>query len=352
MSYTDGWAAINFQMPKRIPRIEFDAERHWELVKRVTGIDVGVNSPTELQQQATAAFMRAWNYDLRLSATVFHDDLGTRRTSMGHAVYAAGGVDYDDNVYCSFNTVEEVLAYDPWEAIGPRDKHELIRRFDDSYRANCAAFPDAVNTTGVYITLVSGMIGLFGWEMLLVAAGTDPAGFGRVMNRYASWMQQYYDALAESAVPVIYSHDDIVWTRGAVFRPGWYRAFVFPNLRKYYRPLIDAGKKIIFISDGNYTEFVDDIAACGVHGFFFEPLTDLNYIAERYGRTHVMIGNVDTRVLLSGTKQQIRAEVERCIAIGRNCPGYFIGVTNMIPSNTPVDSAMYYNEVYEELCMR
>jgi hypothetical protein len=44
--------------------------------------------------------------------------------------------------------------------------------------------------------------------------------------------------------------------------------------------------------------------------------------------------------------------VERCIALGKDCPGYFIGVTNMIPINTPVEKALYYNEMYEILSRR
>jgi len=38
--------------------------------------------------------------------------------------------------------------------------------------------------------------------------------------------------------------------------------------------------------------------------------------------------------------------------LGKDCPGYFMSVTNMIPANTPVENALYYNEVYEELCWR
>jgi len=151
---------------------------------------------------------------------------------------------------------------------------------------------------------------------------------------------------------VIYSHDDIVWTSGAVFRPDWYRRYVFPNLKMLWEPLLEAGKKILFISDGDYTEFVDDIVACGAYGFFMEPLTDMAYVARKYGKTHVIIGNADTRALLSGDRGRIRAEVQRCMDIGRDCPGWFMGVTNMIPPNTPVESALYYNEVYEELCRR
>jgi uroporphyrinogen-III decarboxylase len=109
---------------------------------------------------------------------------------------------------------------------------------------------------------------------------------------------------------------------------------------------------VLFICDGNYSGFVEDVAACGVHGFFLEPHTDLGLVARRYGRTHVLIGNADTRVLLSGDRRAIRAEVERCMAVGKACPGYFMGVTNMIPANTPVEAALYYNQCYEELSRR
>jgi uroporphyrinogen-III decarboxylase len=108
----------------------------------------------------------------------------------------------------------------------------------------------------------------------------------------------------------------------------------------------------MYTSDGDYTAFIDDIAATGVHGFILEPLTDMAYLAARYGRTHAFIGNVDTRVLLLGKRPQIRAEVERCMAIGKACPGFFLAVGNHIPPNTPVDNCLYYNEVYEELSRR
>jgi uroporphyrinogen-III decarboxylase len=206
--------------------------------------------------------------------------------------------------------------------------------------------------TGVYPTLVSGFIGLFGWDMLLEAAGLDPERFGALADRYTVWMQQYFDALAESEAPVVMIHDDMVWASGAIFRPAWYRRYVFPNYTKLLAPLREAGKRIMFTSDGNFTRFIDDIAATGVSGFVFEPMTDLNYIVEKYGQTHVIVGNADTRILLSGTREEIRAEVERCMTLGRNCPGFFMAVGNHIPPNTPVESCLYYNEVYEELSRR
>jgi uroporphyrinogen-III decarboxylase len=95
--------------------------------------------------------------------------------------------------------------------------------------------------------------------------------------------------------------------------------------------------------------FFDDVVDCGVHGLVFEPCCDMRLFAEKYGKTHYFFGNADTRILLSGTKQQIRGEVERCMDIGKGCPGFFLAVGNHIPANTPTESVLYYDEVYREL---
>lgn len=352
MSFEDGWAAIHLEMPRRIPHTEYSLELHWEVIRAVTGIQVGIESPPELRRQAAQALMRCWNYDLLWSTLIGHDEFGPLATDMGHAEYMIGGEDRRDTVFSPFNDPEAVLNFDPWESLGAKDKSELISRFEAHYQANCAYAPFCVNMTGIYVTLISGFIGLFGWDNLLLAAGLDPVRFGRLANRYSSWMQQYFDALAEADVPVVMVHDDIVWASGPIFRPTWYREYVFPNYRRYFAPLLDSGKKILFCSDGNFNSFVDDIAQTGVHGFVFEPLTSLEYIVEKYGKTHVIIGNADTRILLNGTKPDIRREVERCITLGRDCPGYFLAVGNHIPPNTPVENVLYYYQIYQELCWR
>jgi hypothetical protein len=349
MSYTDGWSAMNLEMPQRIPRVEFDADMHWPLVRAVTGIDVDLHSPGEVKQAARSAFVRAWNYDLVPVTAIGNHELNAKRTYMGHSEYAAGGTDFDQRITCPFESPEEVYDFDPWATYGEPDTATLVQRFNDHYRRQCGLYSDAVNTSGIYITLFSGLIAIFGWEMLLTAGGMDPRRFGEVANRYAGWIQQYYDALAQSETPVVWSHDDIVWAAGPVFRPAWYRQYIFPHYERFYTPLIEAGKKVLFVSDGNYTALIDDIAATGVHGFFFEPLTDLDYVVEHYRQSHVIIGNADTRVLLGGDRAAIRREVERCMTLGRACPGYMMSVTNMIPANTPIESALAYNEIYQEL---
>lgn len=352
MPYADGWAAMNLEMPGRVPRTEYSAQMHWDLIKAVTGIDVGIASSPEQQTQAALALFKAWKYDFFWSTLITDTEFGAWRTDMGHAEYAAGGVDRRDTIFSPYTTPEEVLSFDPWEKLGQKEPAELTRRFEESYRAGVALHPDGVNMTGVYVTMISGMIGLFGWDLLLLAAGVDQAGFGDLCNRYGDWIQQYFNALAAADVPVVMVHDDMVWSSGPIFRPAWYRKYVFPNYKRFIAPLLESGKKVMFTSDGDYTKFIDDVAECGFSGFVMEPMTDLEYTIEKYGKTHVIFGNADTRILLSGTRAEIRAEVERCMIPGRRCPGFFMAVGNHIPPNTPVENALYYNEVYEELSKR
>jgi uroporphyrinogen-III decarboxylase len=352
MSYQDGWDALNLRMPQRVPRTEYSLESHWEVIRQVTGINVTSQSDNETKRKGSRALIKAFNYDFIWSTLIGDQVFGDKRTDMGHAVYVEGGGDFRAIGKPLYDDPEEALKMDPWELYGPVDEKKAVANFNDAYKRNCEANPDAVNMTGIYITCISGLIAMFGWDMLLTAAGTDSEKFGALTNRYAGWIQQYFNALARSEAPVVMIHDDIVWTQGAFIHPDWYRRFVFPNYKKYLAPLREAGKIIMYTSDGTYTQFIDDIADAGVSGFVMEPTTDMSYIAEKYGKTHSFVGNADTRILLSGTKESIRSEVKRCMDIGKKCPGFFMAVGNHIPANTPVENVLYYNEVYEELSRR
>jgi len=353
MSYDDGWAALNLEKPARIPHTEMSAEwYHCPLVSAVTGIEVDVNSPPEKREKAAAAFVAAWDYDIHMTFWFDEGVFGEKWTYMGHAEYAQNGVDFEQGWPCPYKTVEEALALDPFEAFDVTDHADLVAGINAGYENEKNFYPSIVPGNGIYQTLMSGMIAIFGWDMLLTMAGEDPEGFGEVMNRYAAWMQRYYNALADSDVEVAWVHDDMVWTEGAFIHPSWYRTFLFPNMKKLFAPLVDSGKKILFVSDGDYTEFAKDVADCGVTGFWFECFTDLPYIVETFGKTHVLIGNGDCRPLTFGTKDDVRAEVERCMTLGRDCPGYFMCINGHMPSNIPVENALHYFDVYTELSRR
>ena len=354
VSFEDGWAAMNLEMPRRVPQTEYSAEnalatgqgRH-----RYRGLDrepagEAAGGVHRLPGSVEPGFSSGASSSRRGSS-------GGSTPDMGHAEYATDGADYRAAGVCPFQDPEDVYSLDPWRDFESRDVAELTRQFEEHYGRNCRDRPFGVNHDGhLHHTDVGpDRVARMGHAPAVGGDGPDQGS--------ATWpiaMRPGYrstsDALAAADVPVVMVHDDIVWTSGAFIQPDWYRRYVFPNYRKYFAPLRDSGKKIMYTSDGNYTAFIDDIAEAGADGFVMEPCTDMACIAERYGQTHVFVGNVDTRVLLSGSKAEIRAEVARCMDIGKGCPGFFVAVGNHIPANTPVESAMYYRDVVEELGRR
>src|SRR3989339_1787510 len=142
MSLSNGMAAINLEMSSRVPRTEYSAHFHWDLVKAVCGIEVGSRSSMEEQAKASAAFLKAWDYDFMWNILIHRQIFDGFCTSMGHAEYAQGGTDYDNAVNCPFKSPQQVLEFEPWEQYGQRDEGKLIKDFNQHYEMLCNDEPD------------------------------------------------------------------------------------------------------------------------------------------------------------------------------------------------------------------
>jgi uroporphyrinogen-III decarboxylase len=354
MSYELGLAALNLEMTNTVPRTEYSAEAHWELIKKVTGIDTDVH---EKRPGASNAFREAWEYSFKWCTCIGGGHISRKgpTTDQGHAVYmenADGQSDYRDHITVAYPDPEEALKLDIPAVYGEYSREEIISMFEDTYQKNCENSPNELNMAGVYINPVSGMLEIFGWDIFLMMMGMDLNKFNRVMESYCVWVEQFYRGFCESKVPVFMMHDDICWTSGPFADPEWYRAQIFPWYKKWMDMLKAAGKRIIFTSDGTYSCFFDDIVRCGAEMLVMEPGNDMAGFAEKYGKTHGFVGDVDVRVLQLGTREDIRKEVKRAMDIGKKCPGYIFCTGNHIPPNVPVDNAIYYNECYLEMRSR
>ena len=346
-----GMNALRLEMTDHVCRMEYSVFGHSKLLEKVTGISVE-EQRNGRGREAFTAFTKAWDICMHWSVRIGQGSLQPYVTSMGHAVYNEDGRDFNQNIHELFADEDEVFAFDPYETLPYLTEEEIIGQFNSHYKTECENAGDAVAMTGIYISCMSGLIEMLGWNMLLTCAGADPKAFGEFTDRYSLWIERYFKALAKSDAPVVMIHDDIVWTEGAFISPEWYRRHIFPSYKRCFRHLHEAGKLIMFTSDGNYTEFIDDIASCGVDSFVMEPMTDMAYITEKYGKTHSFVGNADTRILLHGSRDDIYREVKRCMDIGKKYPGFIMAVGNHIPANTPVDSCMWYNEFCRQLGKR
>ena len=168
----------------------------------MTGQAVGPESTGEEKQAATSAFVKAWDYSFMYNTPLDEFIFGDKRTKMGHCVFAAGGTDFDQEKFELFEDAEDIYSFDFFEAYGERDPKEICDYFNKNYRIQTERYPDCVNTSGIYVTGMSGLIEVCGWDMLLLAAGGDYHAFGQVMERYAKWIQSYFEGLACQTFPL------------------------------------------------------------------------------------------------------------------------------------------------------
>lgn len=344
MSYEVGWNAINLRREGRPGHTIYTT--HYAFMERLAGVP---KEHAEFHQR----YARAAHLDFEW-LTLHGPDSWAKRgrvTDMGHAVFLADGSDKRGTILCPFKSVEEVLAFDAVKEYGLPDLHELERFYEDAWRERCARSPEVVIPGGYYRTIISGAIDAFGWDMLLEAAA-QPKEFEKVLDSFFELSLQHYRAWAKTSIKVFICHDDMVWSQGAFMRPDFYRRAIFPRYAKLWVPLRERGIKVLFCSDAQYTEFIDDIVAAGADGLIFEPMTSFEYAVQKYGRTHVIIGSkLDCRTLTFGTRDQIRAEIDESFSLAARCPGWFFAIGNHLAPNVPLDNALFYADyLFGKLC--
>lgn len=276
-----------------------------------------------------------------------------RTTDMGHASYASDGSDQRASAESPFHTLEEVWAFDAVAEYGLPDFDEQVAAYEVQMQQARQAFPNQLTTGGYYKTIVSGAIESFGWDMLLMGA-SNPRRMEKVFDSFFQRTLFYMKAWAQTSAPVIIQHDDFVWTSGAFMNPEIYRKVIIPRYAELWKPLHERGKKVLFCSDGDFTQFVGDVAEAGADGFIFEPCMDFGYMADNFGQTHCLAGSyVDCRDLTFGKWNKVQLGLIRTFEKLKGCRGAIVAVGNHLPANIPEEMLdQYFDHLLPRLSLR
>lgn len=222
-----------------------------------------------------------------------------------------------------FRTHEDVLAAGPGafrpETFGP----ELVAEL----QALCETVaPERIPMARQYATLVVRAIFELDWEPFLMAATTDAKAFGRILDRFGEATLAILRGWARvERVPLVYLHDDIAMTNGLIFRPAWYREYVFPWYRRFADVCHAAGKKVMFVSDGNYLPVLDDVLEAGMDGLAIEASSmDPAEVMPLAGRDRFYMVGVDNRIMDFGTPDDVRAQVEKLHRLHQEFPAMWM----------------------------
>lgn len=329
MSLQTALENINLQPSSRWAHTEYSLEYHNKnyLAKR-TGMSS--DSP-DLMQQAYDQFKIDFLW-LTNDGLIDWTQSG-RTTDMGHAAYAIDASDQKQALECPFHSEQEVWEFDAVSEYGLPDFNEQVQAYENCIQEARIKFPNQLILGGYYKSIVSGAIAAFGWEMLSLAA-SNPVKIEKVFDSFFRRTLFFMKAWAQTSVEVVIQHDDFVWASGPFMNPEVYRKIIIPRCAELWQPIHDAGKKVLFCSDGNFMDFAGDVAEAGADGFIFEPCNDFDFMVDNFGKTKSLVGSfVDCRDLVLGNWEQVKQDIDRTFERLSNCRGAIVAVGNHLSPN-------------------
>lgn len=203
-----------------------------------------------------------------------------------------------------------------------------------------------------YTTLFMFPVVKFGWESFLMGALIYSDDFDKKLwEPWSEISRKYSEVAATLDTEVVFFHDDLVSGTGPYFDILFYEKYIFSRYNYILEPVVKAGKKIVFVCDGNLDIFLDRLLLFPFDGLMFEnPATPFNRVLDTWGKAgRGFIGGISTVLLTSGTQEQVRNHTIEVIEAGRKYPGFIISSCGGLHGNIPMENIVTYFKTRGEM---
>jgi hypothetical protein len=342
--------ALSGKFPQKIPSKE--TLNHPGIINHVSGLDVYEDTP--------AAFDIAWR-KLGIELHIPLMQKNARRPRL-----PGGTWEEDERVYSDYgvyptstrppggdgaNAEELVFNYDPHQEDFDLEQAILnLRAANGAFRAH---FSDlAVMYELYYTTLFMWPVVTFEWMPFMLAAATDPQRFDeQLWQPWARISRKHFEVLAAIDEEVVFCHDDLAMSAGPVFSPAFLDKYIFPRYEWVMEPVFKAGKKLIFVSDGNIDVLLERLLEFPIAGIMYEnPATPFERVLSTWGKAgRGFIGGISTAILTNGAPEEVSRHTREVIKRGREYPGFIISSCGGLPGTIPMENMLAYIRTRHEL---
>lgn len=181
--------------------------------------------------------------------------------------------------------------------------------------------------------------GFMGFEKFCLSLLDMPLLVEKMFNRVCSTQFELIrNALNFNCIGAVWFGDDIAYNTSLMLNLKYYQKYLFPWFKKINEICTEKDIPLIYHSDGNISEALNDIINCGIKGIHpFEPKAmDIYKIKKEMGNKICLIGNVDLEYTLTrGAPKEVENEVKQKIRHLGPGGGYCIGSANSIPEYVP-----------------
>ena len=190
-------------------------------------------------------------------------------------------------------------------------------------------------------------IGLRGASELIRDALKDPDYVHELMAFSSQVAIRFMEAIMPLKVGLSYSEAP---ASCSLISPKMYRDFVFP----YHKQIVDHFKEKkagVGLHICGYTDpILEDMVNTGVTNISIDAPSDLAKAAEVTRGKAVLIGNVDTRLFFSGTREEMEQGIKACLDSTHKDSGYILASGCEVPGVAPPEKVDWFMELANELC--
>jgi uroporphyrinogen decarboxylase len=220
---------------------------------------------------------------------------------------------------------------DPLDPRFFEDIPERIEKYGDRYRVFCLGF-----------SLFERAWTLRGIENLYMDLLESPEFVHELLGTIADYNIAQVKKALEHDIDAVYFGDDWGQQHGLLMGYDLWKEFIFPQIKRMYDTVRDAGKTVFIHSCGDVDELFDDLISIGLGVFNpFQPeVMDVAEIMSQYRGRLAFWGGVSTqRTMPYGTPEDVRLEVRRMHDLGRD-GGYILSPSHALEGDVPLENLL------------
>lgn len=214
-----------------------------------------------------------------------------------------------------------------------RERLQYVREYVTAARGTGIGV--ALAGFSIFQTLYEFVIGLHDCMILLME---DREFFEELMSRSADYYERLVSCAVQAGVDFFYPADDFAFKTGLLVKPTLFEEIWRPHYDRILAPIRDAGRPILFHSDGKIDAAIEMLVEMGVNGVTpMDPSgIDFRDYKKRYGKRLTLHGNIDiTWPLVQGSpadvERDVRDHMEALKPDGRWIAGSAHSIVNYIP---------------------